>query len=63
MSGSFKLLALVPLVSIAGIAATLLKDEPEFTPAVALLSLFAAAVTHAIWIWERRNADLSVAAL
>jgi len=52
---SFKLLALVPLVSIGGIASTLLKDEPEFTPLVALLSLFAAAVTLAIWIWERRN--------
>jgi hypothetical protein len=52
---SFKLLALVPLVSIAGITTTLLTNQPKFTPVVALLSLFAAAVTHAIWIWERRN--------
>src|SRR5262245_61779994 len=52
---SFKLIGLVPLVSIAGIAASLLKAEPKFTPLVALLSLFAAAVTLALWIWERRN--------
>ena len=55
---SFKLLALVPLVSIAGIAATLLKDTINFTPVVALLSLFAAAVTLALWIWERRNIQI-----
>lgn len=52
---SFKLLGLVPLVSIAGIAASLLKAEPKFTPLLALLSLFAATVTLALWIWERRN--------
>jgi hypothetical protein len=52
---SFKLLGLVPLVSVAGIATSLLKAEPKFTPLVALLSLFAAAVTVALWIWERRN--------
>lgn len=52
---SFKLLALVPLVSIAAIATTLLKETIGFTPVVGLLSLFAAAVTLALWIWERRN--------
>jgi hypothetical protein len=52
---SFKLLALVPLVSIAAIATALLKETVKFTPVVALLSLFAAAVTVALWIWERRN--------
>ena len=52
---SFKLLALVPLVSIAGIATSLFKGEAKFVPVVAVLSLFAAAVTRALWIWERRN--------
>jgi hypothetical protein len=52
---SFKLLGLVPLVSIAGITVSLLKAEPKSTPLVALLSLFAATVTLALWVWERRN--------
>jgi hypothetical protein len=52
---SFKLLALVPVVTIAGIATSLFKAEPRFTAVVALLSLFAAAATRALWIWERRN--------
>jgi len=52
---SFKLLGLVPLATIAGIAASQLKEQQKFTPLVALLSLFAAAVTVALWIWERRN--------
>jgi hypothetical protein len=52
---SFKLLAFVPLVTAAGIAVSVLKGEPKLTPGVTLLSLFAAAVTRALWIWERRN--------
>ena len=51
---SFKLLGLVPLISIAAIGVTLLKGA-AFTPVLVLLSLFAAAMTTAIWIWERRN--------
>ena len=52
---SFRLLGLVPLVSIAGIAVTLLKGEPKFSALLVLLSLFAGGITTMLWIWERRN--------
>ena len=52
---SFKLLGAVPLVSAAGIAASVLTTDVRFTPVFVLFCLFAAGVTLALWIWERRN--------
>lgn len=52
---SLKLLGFVPLITVAGIATSLFKAEPKLVPIIALLSLFAAGITLAIWVWERRN--------
>ncbi len=52
---SFKLLALVPLVSTAGIATVFLKAEPRLTTLVYFVSAFAATVTVALFCWKRRN--------
>ncbi len=55
---SFKLLGLVPLISAAGIATVFLKAEPRLSAFVYFVSLFAAAVTLALFCWERRNIQI-----
>jgi hypothetical protein len=52
---SFKLLGFVPAITFSAIAAAFGMDKLRFTPLLVLISLFAAAVTMALWIWERRN--------
>jgi hypothetical protein len=52
---SFKLLGLVPLLTVAAIAAVLLKGEVESSVLLLLLSLFAATITWALFAWELRN--------
>jgi hypothetical protein len=57
---SFKLLGFVPLISGAGIIAVLSAREKLALPpaAVVLVALFAATVTLALYLWERRNIDI-----
>ena len=55
---SFKLLGFVPLLSVTGIAAVLLKGDARFSPLLMLLSLFAAVITWALFAWELRNIQM-----
>ena len=54
---SFKLLGFVPLISGAGIIGVLSAEEKLSLPseAVVLVAVFAAAVTVALWPWNRGN--------
>ena len=59
---SFKLLGFVPLISGAGIIAVLSAREKLALPpaAVALVAVFAATVTLALYLWERRNIAICI---
>jgi hypothetical protein len=57
---SFKLLSLVPIISVAGIAVALLKADSKSTPLVSLLAIFAAGITLALWRWERKNIQMCI---
>ena len=55
---SFKLLSLVPLVSGGGIVVAWAKFEAKPSALLYVLSLFAAAITTALFAWERRNIQI-----
>jgi hypothetical protein len=55
---SFRLLGLVPLISGAGIFGLSTDSKFASSPISVLISFFAAVVTFAIFIWERRNIQL-----
>ena len=54
---SFKLLGLVPFVSSLGILGLSMSDLTQ-SPVAALISIFAAIVTSALFIWEIRNMQI-----